>query len=92
MGAGNVSGHLCVHYATNRHLIFSQGAIPEKQKKAEEMPEKKKRRRSMTPTKFISLFLHAQQPSVPNGTIEGGDVPILPICSPKRDKNSAKHE
>jgi len=29
---------------------------------------------------------------VPNGTIEGGDVPILPICSPKRDKNSAKNE
>jgi len=55
MGAGNVSGHLCVHYATNRHLIFSQDAIPEKQKKAEDMSEKKKRRRSMTPEKLALI-------------------------------------
>jgi len=40
-----------VIYATNRHLVYSSCKNPEKQKKAEEMPEKKKRGRPMTSEK-----------------------------------------
>ena len=41
--------------ATNRHSIFSRGAIPEKKEKEAEIPEKIKLRRKMTPEKLTRI-------------------------------------